>query len=86
MKATDNTGLLDNMKDGLEESREKQLFSKQYFSEQHFSHEAWHVSQQMDGRVKPTTETAGMPVNHDENLEHEADVMGAKANETCIKE
>lgn len=48
--------------------------------EQHLSHEAWHVAQQMAGRVEPTTEVGGMPVNDNAGLEHEADVMGSKAN------
>lgn len=48
--------------------------------EQHLPHEAWHVAQQMAGRVEPTTEVGGMPVNDNIGLEHEADVMGARAN------
>lgn len=48
--------------------------------ERHLPHEAWHVVQQMAGRVAPTTEINGMPVNDNAALEHEADVMGAKAN------
>lgn len=48
--------------------------------EQHLPHEAWHVAQQMAGRVEPTTEVGGMPVNDNAGLEHEADVMGTKAN------
>ena len=48
--------------------------------ERHLPHEAWHVAQQMAGRVAPTTEINGMPVNDNAALEHEADVMGAKAN------
>ena len=48
--------------------------------EQHLPHEAWHVAQQMAGRVEPTTEVGGMPVNDNADLEHEADVMGARAN------
>ena len=48
--------------------------------EQHLPHEAWHVAQQMAGRVEPTTEVGGLPVNDNMDLEHEADVMGAKAN------
>lgn len=48
--------------------------------EQHLPHEAWHVAQQMAGRVEPTTEVGGMPVNDNVGLEHEADVMGARAN------
>ena len=42
-------------------------------------HEAWHVVQQMAGRVSPTTTINGMPVNDNVALEHEADVMGEKA-------
>lgn len=48
--------------------------------EQHLPHEAWHVAQQMAGRVEPTTEVGGMPINDNIGLEHEADVMGARAN------
>ena len=48
--------------------------------EQHLPHEAWHVAQQMAGRVEPTTEVSGLPVNDFIELEHEADVMGARAN------
>lgn len=47
--------------------------------EQHLAHEAWHVVQQRQGRVKPTTEAGGKPVNDDVGLEQEADAMGAKA-------
>lgn len=42
-------------------------------------HELAHVVQQSEGRVQPTTEIAGMSVNDDVSLEHEADVLGAKA-------
>jgi hypothetical protein len=47
--------------------------------EKHLPHEAWHVAQQMAGRVSPTTNVNGMPVNDNTALEHEADVMGEKA-------
>lgn len=48
--------------------------------EQHLPHEAWHVVQQKQGRVQPTMQMkAGVPVNDDTGLEHEADVMGEKA-------
>ena len=47
--------------------------------EQHLPHEAWHVVQQKQGRVKPTMQLKGADVNDDVALEHEADVMGAKA-------
>ncbi|WP_331351009.1 DUF4157 domain-containing protein [Cellvibrio sp. UBA7671] len=51
--------------------------------EQHLPHEAWHVVQQAQGRVKPTMQMKeGVQVNDDEGLEHEADVMGAKALST----
>lgn len=47
--------------------------------EKHLPHEAWHVAQQMAGRVSPTTNINDMPVNDNAALEHEADVMGEKA-------
>lgn len=48
--------------------------------EKHLPHEAWHVVQQAQGRVQPTRQMkAAVPVNDDPGLEHEADVMGAKA-------
>ncbi|MDD5033796.1 MAG: DUF4157 domain-containing protein, partial [Methylococcaceae bacterium] len=48
--------------------------------EQHLPHEAWHVVQQAQGRVKPTTQMKeGVPINDDRGLEHEADVMGERA-------
>lgn len=51
--------------------------------EKHLPHEAWHVVQQAQGRVKPTMQMKGeVSVNDDAGLEHEADVMGAKALNT----
>lgn len=48
--------------------------------EKHLAHEAWHVVQQKQGRVKPTMQLKeSVPVNDDVSLETEADVMGAKA-------
>ena len=48
--------------------------------EKHLPHEAWHVVQQKQGRVKPTMQMKGhVPVNDDAGLEKEADVMGEKA-------
>lgn len=48
--------------------------------EQHLPHEAWHVVQQMQGRVQPTMQMQeGVAVNDDKGLESEADSMGAKA-------
>lgn len=48
--------------------------------EQYLSHEAWHVVQQMQGRVQPTTQLQGINVNANEELEKEADVMGGSIN------
>ncbi len=51
--------------------------------EKHLPHEAWHVVQQAQGRVQPTMQMkAGVPVNDDQSLEREADVMGEKALNT----
>lgn len=47
--------------------------------QQLLGHELAHVIQQAEGRVQPTTEIAGMPVNDNESLEREADALGAKA-------
>ena len=48
--------------------------------EKHLPHEAWHVVQQKQGRVKPTMQMKGkVNVNDDKGLEKEADIMGAKA-------
>ena len=46
--------------------------------EKHLGHEAWHVVQQKQGRVKPTTEVSGVPINDSPSLENEADIMGSK--------
>lgn len=48
--------------------------------EKHLPHEAWHVVQQKQGRVKPTMQLKeSVPVNDEDALEKEADRMGAKA-------
>ncbi len=47
--------------------------------DKHLPHEAWHVVQQKQGRVKPTVQMSGVSINDDKGLEKEADVMGAKA-------
>jgi hypothetical protein len=52
--------------------------------EQHLPHEAWHVVQQKQGRVEPTLTVDDVSINDDAGLEHEADVMGAKALSTGI--
>lgn len=48
--------------------------------ERHLPHEAWHVAQQKQGRVQPTTSVNGMAVNDSPALEKEADAMGARAS------
>ena len=48
--------------------------------ERHLPHEAWHVVQQKQGRVKPTVQLKGkVNINDDQGLEQEADIMGQKA-------
>lgn len=59
--------------------------------ERHIPHEAWHVVQQKQGRVKPTIQMKrGVNVNDDKALEQEADIMGQKALQmkcnTCGKQ
>lgn len=54
--------------------------------EKHLPHEAWHVVQQKQGRVKPTMQMKGkVNVNDDAGLEKEADVMGSKAQTLQLK-
>jgi hypothetical protein len=48
--------------------------------EMHLPHEAWHVVQQKQGRVRPTLQTKGAGINDDQALEQEATLMGEKAN------
>ncbi|HAP63088.1 MAG TPA: hypothetical protein DCR93_27510, partial [Cytophagales bacterium] len=46
----------------------------------HLPHEAWHVVQQKQDRVKPTLQMKGrVSINDDAGLEREADIMGARA-------
>lgn len=47
--------------------------------ERHLPHEAWHVAQQRQGRVRSSGTVAGQPLNDDPGLEREADHMGARA-------
>ncbi|TXI84690.1 MAG: DUF4157 domain-containing protein [Cupriavidus sp.] len=48
--------------------------------ERHLPHEAWHVVQQAQGRVRPTAQLAGgTALNDDASLESEADRMGSMA-------
>ncbi len=48
--------------------------------EKHLAHEAWHVVQQKEGRVKPTLQTKGVAINNDNGLEKEADDWALKAS------
>jgi hypothetical protein len=50
--------------------------------EKHLPHEAWHVVQQKQGRVKTTNERHAQLVNDDPGLEAEADRMAGGAMET----
>lgn len=81
---------LDDVKVHYNSSRPAQLGAHAYAQgtdihvapgqEKHLPHEAWHVVQQKQGRVKATMQLkAGVPVNDDPVLEDEADAMGAKA-------
>lgn len=55
--------------------------------ERHLPHEAWHVVQQKQGRVKPTRQLKSkVNINDDPKLEREADVMGARAAKTQEEE
>lgn len=46
----------------------------------HLPHEAWHVVQQKQGRVRPTLRANDTSINDDPALEREADVMGTRAD------
>lgn len=49
--------------------------------EKHLPHEAWHVVQQAQGRVRPTAQMKGdVQLNDNAGLEREADEMGSRAN------
>ncbi len=47
--------------------------------ERHLPHEGWHVVQQMQGRVRPTTRAGGVEINDNPGLEQEADRLGDRA-------
>jgi len=109
---TNNTGLPDNLKSGIENlsghsmdavkvhynsAKPAQLNAHAYAQgtdihiapgqEKHLPHEAWHVVQQQQGRVKPTMQMKGsVPVNDDPGLESEADAMGSKAVQMKVDE
>jgi len=53
-------------------------------SQQILGHELTHVVQQRQGRVKPTMQLKGLPINDDNSLEREADILGARAAQNDI--
>ncbi|MDO8342875.1 MAG: DUF4157 domain-containing protein [Cellvibrio sp.] len=54
--------------------------------EQHLPHEAWHVVQQAQGRVRPTVQMkGGVEVNDDMGLESEADLMGGRVVQMFVE-
>ncbi|MFP5287214.1 MAG: DUF4157 domain-containing protein [Thermoanaerobaculia bacterium] len=80
---------MDDVKVHYNSSRPAQLRARAYTQgteihvapgeEQHLAHEAWHVVQQKQGRVRPTMSLKGKGINDDTGLEAEADKMGEKA-------
>ncbi|MDR7211102.1 DUF4157 domain-containing protein [Flavobacterium piscis] len=109
-KKTNNTGLPDNLKSGIENlsghsmddvkvhynsDKPAQLNAHAYAQgseihlasgqEKHLPHEAWHVVQQKQGRVKPTLQMKGkVNINDDAGLEKEADMMGERAIQMMV--
>ena len=47
--------------------------------ERHLPHEAWHVVQQKQGRVRPTMQAKGVAINDGKGLKEEANVMVGEA-------
>lgn len=81
---------MDNVKVHYNSSQPAQLSAHAYAQgtdihiapgqEKHLPHEAWHVVQQKQGRVKPTMQLKNqLKLNDDTALEKEADVMGEMA-------
>lgn len=54
--------------------------------EKHLPHEAWHVVQQAQGRVKPNIQMKDAQVNDDMGLEREADTMGNQAIQASLSD
>ena len=52
--------------------------------EKHLAHEAWHVVQQKQGRVKPTMQMKGVNINNDEGLEREAEQYGKVSQQMTL--
>lgn len=81
---------MDDVKVHYDSSRPAQLHAHAYAQgnqihlapgqEKHLPHEAWHVVQQKQGRVKPTMQfQSQVNINDDAGLEKEADVIGNKS-------
>lgn len=81
---------MDNVKVHYNSSKPAQLHAHAYAQgtdihigpgkEKYLPHEAWHVVQQKQGRVRPTAQyKSKISINDDVSLEREADLMGAKA-------
>lgn len=51
--------------------------------EEHLPHEAWHVVQQKQGRVRATVNFGTVAINQDPGLEREADALGGRAEEAA---
>ncbi len=49
--------------------------------EEHLAHEAWHVAQQKQGRVRANLRLEGAAINEESGLEREAEVMGRRARD-----
>lgn len=52
--------------------------------EKYLPHEGWHAVQQLRGRVLPTMQAKGVALNDDDQLEREADQMGARASRMAV--
>ena len=85
---------MDRVKVHYNSSRPVQLNAHAYASgsdihlgpgqEKYLPHEAWHVVQQAQGRVKPTMRmksSDGAPINDNVEFEREADLMGGRASD-----
>lgn len=81
---------MDNVKVHYNSSKPAQLNAHAYAQgtnihlasgqEKHLPHEAWHVVQQKQGRVQPTTQLKEkININDDKELEKEADIKGKEA-------
>lgn len=53
--------------------------------ERYLPHEAWHVVQQKQGRVRPTSALGKAAINDNSVLEREADAMGMKAGQISLR-